>query len=236
MQEAEKMMEEYWDDGSPLDHSILLDNTTELCSHINTHERLDMMLPTDSDTTAATYQAFRSYLGAMMEMTERYGKSLSIICIGVDESAPIKFLGKEGASLISRAITRYLRQETRSHDVVGRSTEVDARGYPFFLIACPLLDEEKAGALAVRIVADMLSQALDPERPWMSLSVGVAGMAVDVSDPESLVGRGVASLQRARRNGGKRVWLHSSTAQSIYGLDIENTNNPNQQTKDSEQK
>ena len=165
----------------------------------------------------------------MMEMTERYHHPLSLICIGVDESAAIKFLGSEGATLISRAITRYLRQETRSHDVVGRSTEVDSQGYPYFLIACPLLDEVKAGALALRIVDDIMSQALDPERPWLSLSVGVASMAMDVSEPDALLGRAAASLNRARRSGGKRVWLHSSTAQSIFGHEEINNTNSDQQ-------
>ncbi len=218
-------MEEYWDSDAQSDQGIFLPQSEIQPDPKSSLERLDMLLPTDEQTSAATYYAFRCYLGAMMEMTERYHHPLSLICIGVDESAAVKFLGSEGASLISRAITRYLRQETRSHDVVGRSKEVDSQGYPYFLIACPLLNEVKAGSLATRIVDDIMAQALDPERPWLSLSVGVAGMSIDVSDPDGLAVRALASLKRARRSGGKRVWLHSATARSVFG-DEENIDKP----------
>ncbi|HZT42286.1 MAG TPA: hypothetical protein VFA07_08850 [Chthonomonadaceae bacterium] len=182
-------------------------------------ERLDLLLPHDPETGAVTYPAFHIYLSAMMEMVSRTQHPLALMAISVDDSPALHFLGVEGIGLISRAVVRCIRQETRVHDVIGCTAEKDANGMPVFMIACPLLSEASAAALAERLRVAMTAYAADPERPWLTLSVGVAGMAIDSMDSESLVARAGAALRYARRMGGGCVWRHSDTMRRIIEAD-----------------
>jgi GGDEF domain-containing protein len=139
--------------------------------------------------------------------------------ISVDDTPALTFLGVEGISLIGRAVVRCIRQETRAHDVVGCTAEKDANGLPCFLIACPLLSEDHAANLAERLRVRMTAYAADPERPWLTLSIGVAGMALDAMECESLLTRAGAALRYARRMGGGCVWRHSDTLRRIIEAD-----------------
>lgn len=182
-------------------------------------ERLDLLLPHDPETGAVTFAAFQVYLNAMMEMVSRAQYPLALMAISIDDSPALHFLGVEGVSLIGRAVVRCIRQETRVHDVVGCTAEKDVNGMPGFLIACPLLSEERAANLAERLRVTMSAYTADPERPWLTLSVGVAGMAIDSMDSESLVARAGAALRYARRTGGGCVWRHAETIRRIIQAD-----------------
>jgi GGDEF domain-containing protein len=174
-------------------------------------KRLDHLLPLDGDTGVTTHQATCVYIDAMIEMVSRNEQTLSLLSIAVDESHILRFLGAEGAALIGRAVARCLWQETRTHDVVGHADPEMAPDAFTFLVACPLLSEEKAGRLGERLRAAMTAHCGDANGPWLTLSVGVASLSLDVIDSRSLVARSLEALRRARRAGGSRVWRHTDT-------------------------
>lgn len=182
-------------------------------------QRLDLLLPTDPRLGVVTFEACRSYLGAMMELTARHGQPLSLLCITADPGAVLNFLGVEGADLIGRAIARYLRQETRLHDVIGLSNEIGGSGIPVYLVICPLMTEEQAARLAERVRVEMTAHATQPTQPWLTLSVGVVGMSLDVSDPDGLIARAVSTLKRAQRAGGNCTWRHTGTLRQLMEND-----------------
>jgi GGDEF domain-containing protein len=182
-------------------------------------ERLDLLLPHDPETGAVTPAAFQVYLGAMMDMIARAQLPLALMTISVDDTPALNFFGVEGTSLIGRAVVRCIRQETRVHDVVGCTAEKDVNGLPCFLIVCPLLSEDHAANLAERLRMTMTAYAADPDRPWLTLSIGVAGMALDAMESESLLARANAALRYARRMGGGCVWRHSDTLRHIIEAD-----------------
>lgn len=178
-------------------------------------KRLDHLLPLDADTGVTTHQATCVYIDAMIEMVSRHEQTLSLLSIAVDELHILRFLGVEGAALIGRAVARCLRQETRSHDVVGHADPEMAPDAFTFLVACPLLSEEQAGRLGERLRAAMTAHCGDANGPWLTLSVGVASLSLDVTESRTLVARSLESLRRARRAGGSRVWKHTDTRRTL---------------------
>src|SRR5437016_5353018 len=113
--------------------------------------RLDSLLPRDAETGVATYEALRTYLGASMDLMARHGQPLTLLVIAPDASETLLSLGDGGARLIRAAIARYLRQETRIHDVVGRGPGDGAHGVPSFLLVLPLIAEPLGAQFAERL-------------------------------------------------------------------------------------
>lgn len=193
-------------------------------------KRLDYLLPIDGDTGVTTHQAACSYMDAMIAMVSRQSHPLSLLSITADESIVMRFLGAEGAALIGRAIARCLRQETRTHDVVGHADPGLSPNAFTFLVICPLLDEEHAANLGERLRAAMTAHSGDAESPWLTLSVGVATLSLEVTESQSLVARSMEALRRARRSGGSRIWKHTDTRRAI----IENADRLEGQGEDAE--
>jgi GGDEF domain-containing protein len=177
--------------------------------------RLDTLLPADPLTSAVTYGAFRVYLQSIMDLMAREGGTLSVIALGVDDTPAVRFFGTEGAGLLGRAVVRCVRQESRSYDVLGRTRETDSHGIPTFLLACPLLNEERAAQLAERLCAAMVAQSAQDAIPWLTVSGGVASLALDMEDADAMLLRALSTLQGARRQGGGQVWRHSDTLRRL---------------------
>jgi len=182
---------------------------------ISIPERLDSLLPSDSDTGVAQFAAFRTYLGAYMDLMSRHGQPLTLLMIAADPSDTLRFLGAPGAKLIGGAISRWLRQETRVHDVLGRSPTDGPYGTPRFLMLCTLMPESPSAQFAERLREAMTISAADQGTPWLTLSVGVASLSLDTDSPETLILRAEAALGSAQRAGGGRVWTHSDTIRRI---------------------
>ena len=177
--------------------------------------RLDYLLPIDGETGVATHEAVCTYLDTMIEMVSRHGLPLSVLSIAVDDSPILRFLGMEGAALVGRGVARCLRQETRTHDVVGHADpEISPDAFTFIII-CPLLPEHQATSLAERLRAAMTATLGEQQSPWLNLSVGVAPMSLDVTDSKLLIARSMDALRRARRGGGCKVWRHTDTLRRI---------------------
>jgi len=202
-----------WDEG-PHERTWAIPDDFEAAAEQGS-QRLDAILPADEETSAATPEALETYLNAMILMVSRHAQPLALISIAVDETPLMRFLGSEGCMLIGRAVARCIRQESRIHDVVARARVSETALTPTFLIACPLLSEEQAAALGERMRDGMSAYAEDPDRPWLTLSVGIANLTLDIADSSSLIARATDSLRRARRAGGSRVWRHSDTLRQI---------------------
>jgi GGDEF domain-containing protein len=177
--------------------------------------RLDYLLPIDGETGVATHEAVCAYLDTMIEMVSRHGLPLSVLSIAVDDSPVLRFLGKEGAALIGRGVARCLRQETRTHDVIGHADPEMSPDAFTFLVICPLLPEHQATSLGERLLVAMTASIGEQSAPWLTLSVGVVPMSLDVTDSKLLIARSMDALRRARRSGGNRVWRHTDTQRGI---------------------
>lgn len=190
-------------------------------------ERLDMLLPNDPATGAVTFAALRAYIGQMMELTGRHSQPLALLFIAVDDSPIMPFFGDEGALLIGRAITRFIRQETRTHDVVGRTAEVNSAGIPGFLVVLPLMTEEQSVQMAERLHLGMTAHSVDGYPPWLSLSVGIVGVTIDIHNADDLIARAASAMRRAQLTGGGKIWRHSDTLRQILeSAQSETTENP----------
>lgn len=176
--------------------------------------RLDSLLPIDPETGAVATHAFYTYLRATMDLTGRHGQPLALLCIALDDTPLMRFLGPEGLGLIGRAIVRCIRQETRIHDVVGRIEDSPDSHCPAFLVVCPLMDEVSVAPVARRL-QEIMSTYCEPTNPLLSMSVGIAMMTLDASEPETLIARAISALRRARRSGGNCVWSHSDVVRQI---------------------
>lgn len=182
-------------------------------------QRLDFLLPNDSEYGVVSASAAQIYLEIMLHMVNRHGQSLAILYVALDPSPLLTFLGDEGQGLIGRAVARCLRQETRGHDVVARAPSEDFSDEAEFIIICPLLTEKMAAALAERMMRATSTYAADPEKPWPSLSIGVAALSIDAAQGPVLLGRAKEAMRRARRNGGRQVWRHSDTLRTLMEED-----------------
>jgi len=178
-------------------------------------ERLDSLLPTDTETGAATYNALKTYLGAFMDLMARHAQPLTLLTIAADPAEALRRLGPNGSRLIGAAIARCLKQETRLHDVIGRSPRNGPDGAPTFLVVLPLMTESIAAHFADRLRAAMTTSAGDETRPWLTISIGVASLSLDTDSPETLILRSQEALCSAQRAGGGRVWSHSDSVRRI---------------------
>ncbi len=176
--------------------------------------RLDAILPADPETGVVTADALEIYLDSILSMTARAGQPVSLISLSLDETSVSRFLGAEGAGLISRAAARCIKQETRPHDVVGKMVS-DPGETPVFVIVCPLLSEEAASKLAERLQASMRLNAEANGGAWLTFSIGVTSGSLEITNAHDLIARASSTLLRAKRNGGGRVWRHSDTGKDL---------------------
>jgi diguanylate cyclase (GGDEF)-like protein len=150
-----------------------------------------------------------------MDLMTRHAQPLTLLTIAADPGEALRRLGPNGAQLIGAAIARCLRQETRLHDVVGRSAANGPDGAPEFLLVLPLMTESVAVQFADRLREAMTTSAGDERRPWLTISIGVASLSLDTDAPETLILRSREALSSAQRAGGGRVWSHSDSIRRI---------------------
>ncbi len=182
-------------------------------------QRLDSLLPADSETAVVTFDATRTYLAAMIDLMSRHGQPLSLLTIAADSSDTLRRLGASGVRLIGVAIARWLRQETRAHDVIGRARIKGVHGVPCFIIVIPLMTEPFAVQFAERVRQAMTISAGENDRPWLTLSVGIASLSLDADCPDSIILHAEEALKSAQRYGGGRVWSHMDTLRRIMVRD-----------------
>lgn len=175
--------------------------------------RLDSLLPLDPEYGVVTPDAVRAYLGAIMDLMARHGQPLTILTVSADPNDTLALLGAAGTRLIGSAIARCLRQETRIHDVIGRTDGVSV--IPTFLIVLPLMTETIAAQFAERLRVAMTITAGDEGRSWLTLSVGLAALSLDTGSPDTLILRAQEALVSAQRAGGGRVWRHADSVRRI---------------------
>lgn len=164
--------------------------------------RLDLLLPAHADTGVATEEGLRAYLWAMEGMVSRHGLPLSILCVRAQETPLLTFLGGEGRQLIARAVARCLRQETRGYDVVGVVDDPVSPAGSAFAIVCPMLNADRAATMAARLCRAMAFHSEEEDRTWLTISIGVAEMGLDLDGPDALIARGMEALHASEENGG----------------------------------
>ncbi len=179
--------------------------------------RIDMLMPSDTETCVADAHSVRVYLTAMMELAARVQQPLSVLTITVDNSPTAALFFEEDAGLVGRAIARCLRQETRTYDVIGRVAGEQGSPFPIFALVCPLMTEEQAARLGERLRETMRTYAADAEQSWLTLSVGAAAMALDTQDAEVLLAHGKFAARYAQGQGGDQVTRFSAAFRATDG-------------------
>jgi GGDEF domain-containing protein len=197
-EEETPIMEQDWDSAPPYEMGA----------------RIDMLMPADAETCVADAHSVRVYLTAMMELSNRVQKPLSLLTITIDPSPTAELFFAEDAGLVGRAIARCLRQETRAYDVIGRVEGETGSPYPVFVLVCPLMSEEQAAGLGDRLRATMRTYAADAAQDWLTLSAGAAGMALDTADAECLLRHGQFAVRQAQSQGGDQVCRFSQVFRS----------------------
>ena len=182
-------------------------------------ERVDSLLPADSETGVAEFEAIRTYLGAFMDLMIRHGQPLALMMLAPDPNETTHILGSEGAALIRAAVARCLLQETRVHDAIGCAASDGVNGTPAFLLVLPLMTESGVRQFAERLLNAMTTSTGGEGRPWLTLSAGIASLSLDTDTPDKLINKAQEALDQAQRAGGGQIWSHAGSVQQMAGQD-----------------
>ena len=150
---------------------------------------------TDSLTGLRNIRAFEEHLADEVVRAQRYHTPLSLLMADVDRLKAINDAGGHHAGNIAlRAVADALRGDARQTDLAAR-----IGGDEFALIA-PNTDASAACGLAERVREDVATLATA-----VTISVGVATLGDECSDPVALLRAADAALYRAKALGRNRV-------------------------------
>jgi len=160
---------------------------------------LERQAKVDEMTGVYNYRTFRSVLGHEASRARRYGKSLALLMVDVDQFKAVNdTFGHQTGDGVLQGVARLLRDSRREVDTVARY------GGEEFAMILPETDRHGAIQVAERLRGLVRSGALLTERT-VTVSVGVACLGGDEVDEERLIGQADEALYRAKRTGRDRV-------------------------------
>jgi len=143
-------------------------------------DRLRAEALTDALTGLANRRNLDERLGAELSRAKRYGQSLAVMCVDVDDFKRINDTwGHAKGDEVLVWVGRFLRSQIRAHDIAGRV------GGDEFVVVLPATDAKGAATLADRLRKALLELTGSSSHP-VSLSIGVA--ALEPGAPESTSG------------------------------------------------
>lgn len=145
-----------------------------------------------------------------MERVRRYGRDLSLVYVDMDNLKEINDVyGHDQGDLVLKDIARLATESSRRIDIVCRW------GGDEFVLILPetSMGEAKAKAEKLRVlIANYSFPRIDghdgKEPVSATVSIGVAGLDQDDSDPTSLFKKADEAMYRAKKNGKNRVEIH----------------------------
>ena len=147
-----------------------------------------------------------------IDRVRRYERDLSLIYLDMDNLKEINDeLGHDQGDLVLKEIARLIHQSSRRIDVVCRW------GGDEFILILPetSLEEAKSKAENIRaLIAEYpfprIDSGEDDKPVSVSVSVGVANLDHEETDPASLFKKVDEAMYRAKENGKNRVEVHNS--------------------------
>ena len=180
--------------------SYLANQAAVVLEHAELYRKLETEATTDGLTGLFNYRYFMDALARELSRAERFGESLSLLMIDVDNLKQYNDLyGHLGGSGALQELGDLLREESREIDVAAKY------GGDEFSVILPNTSAPGAIAFAERLVLRVEERGFqnDPARK-LTVSVGIAVFPDDGRDARELLGRADARLFRAKSLGKNR--------------------------------
>lgn len=178
--------------------------------NVELHYQVRRQAVTDELTGLSNYARFQELLSSEVEQVKRYGDSLGLLMLDLDDFKAINdTFGHQQGDAVLRAVARVLRETSREADTPARY------GGDELAVVLPHTDLQGAFTIGERVRAAI--EHLDVPRIddggslRVTVSVGVA--ASDWGDKEALVADADKALYAAKRDGKNRTAReHAETA------------------------
>ena len=180
-----------------LSYVVVLGGT--LLDNAQLFDQVSRMAASDSLTGLANHRRLIEALENEIERSRRNGRQFAVLLFDLDGLKKIN--DKYGHLTGSRAIKRVgtvLRNSSRMIDTPARY------GGDEFAVVLPEAGGREAEQAATRICERL---ALDPEEPYVSVSVGQAVYPTDGTTIEQLLGAADLGLYKMKRRGGEKFHL-----------------------------
>ncbi len=169
------------------------------------HERVQRLAATDELTGLLNHRRLQESLLAEVRRAERYGTSLALIMLDVDDFKRVNDVyGHQQGDAVLRSVADIVRASVREVDLPARY------GGEELAILLPHMDLDGTLAVAERIRGAVAGSPIplpDGSMLAVTVSMGVAILDSDSPSRHGLVAEADAALYRAKRAGKNRVEL-----------------------------
>ncbi len=166
-------------------------------------ERLEYLSRTDSLTGLMNRRALTDSFLYEIDRAERYGSELSIILCDIDNFKEINDAwGHDMGDRALQAVSATLKTILRKADIVGR------HGGDEFLLILPETSVKGAEGLANKLLAavrDMDLRSRDGKRIGITISIGVACLAIGRDNMDTFIKRADDAMYASKQAGRDRV-------------------------------
>jgi diguanylate cyclase (GGDEF)-like protein len=166
------------------------------------HEEIYQLTIVDGLTQTSNKRYFSEFLDREMGRCHRYARELSLILFDIDHFKRVNDdTGHIAGDFVLRELAQRIKQRVRREECFARY------GGEEFALAMPETGLEKARQFAEklrRIVADQAFM-FEGRQIQITISLGVAGMTRELSEPEEFIKAADANLYEAKKAGRNRV-------------------------------
>lgn len=169
-----------------------------------TNERLRELSITDDLTGAYNRRYFFERLEQEINQTIRYGHSLSVMIMDLDNFKNINdCMGHMVGDDVLREFTSLLKRKLRKGETLARY------GGEEFAVILPHVKGREAlkAAEAVRKTVEFAEFSCSYEGITVTVSIGVAELDSEIKDPEELIARADKALYEAKKQGKNKAFI-----------------------------
>jgi diguanylate cyclase (GGDEF)-like protein len=166
-------------------------------------EALSSCLATETQTQAYNERLLNTRLFQECERAKRYDRALSVLLVGIDSQPEIsKYFGAHLPERMTQTVQDFLRQNTRSVDVIIR------RGEDQFVIILPetQLDPARIAAERVRYGVDKKVFHVEDRELDLTVSIGIVTFDSSIhSNKDELISALDGTLKEAIKTGPNQI-------------------------------